>query len=231
MLDVREPEELKQVLQDAAKESRFTIPVGMTDRPGETFEPRRGMSVNRVLTLPDVSPFDEIEWERRTASIGDEKGGVVFEQEDVEVPKSWSMLATNVVASKYFYGTMGSEEREDSVRQLVHRVARTIADWGKADGYFGLDDDVEAFYNELACVCVNQYGAFNSPVWFNVGLHHIYGHTSESRSAYAWDWEMQEVMRQDDTYRRPQASACFIQSVDDTMEDIMRLAASEAMLF
>ncbi|NQT91829.1 MAG: vitamin B12-dependent ribonucleotide reductase, partial [Lentisphaerae bacterium] len=163
--------------------------------------------------------------------ITDDKGGVVFSQDDVEVPKAWSMLATNVVSSKYFYGAVGTPEREYSARQLIHRVTRTIADWGISEGYFASDDDAETFCNELAYACIHQYGAFNSPVWFNVGLYQVYGCSSSSRASYCWDSEEQRVLLSTDRYRRPQASACFIQSVDDTMEDIMRLAASEAMLF
>ena len=124
--------------------------------------------------MPKVSPFDQIEWERRTAEITDDAGKVIFKQENVEVPKSWSLLATKVVVSKYFYGEQNTPERETSVRQLIHRICRTIADWGIKDGYFSKADG-EIFYDELTWLCVNQYGAFNSPVWFNVGLYHQYG--------------------------------------------------------
>ncbi|MDI6775386.1 MAG: vitamin B12-dependent ribonucleotide reductase, partial [Verrucomicrobiota bacterium] len=190
-----------------------------------------GLRVNCVLSKEGVSPFDEVEWERRKVSISGDKGETIFAQDDVEVPKFWSMLATNVVASKYFYGALGTEQREFSARQLAHRVARTIADLGLNDGYFATPEDAEAFYNELCCICVNQYGSFNSPVWFNVGLYPIYGHVSPSRASYCWDKEKDEVGQIANTYERPQASACFIQAVEDTMEDIMRLAATEAMLF
>ncbi|MFQ5730375.1 MAG: vitamin B12-dependent ribonucleotide reductase [Planctomycetaceae bacterium] len=175
-------------------------------------------------------PFDTVEWERRTASIKDESGSVFFEQTDCEIPKSWSPLATNVVVSKYFYGEPETEERETSVRQVIYRVARTIADWGTQDGYFASTEDGENFYRELAWLCLHQHGAFNSPVWFNVGLYHQYG-VKGSRGNYYWDPESQEVQRPATPYEFPQASACFIQSVDDNMEDIMRLATSEAMLF
>ena len=191
----------------------------------------KGMKVDCLLSKKGVSPFDEIEWERRKASITDDKGGVIFEQDNVEVPKFWSMLATNVVASKYFYGGHGSKERENSVRQLVHRVARTIADSGLNAGYFAAPDDAENFYNELAWICVNQYGSFNSPVWFNVGLYQVYGISSSTRTSYRWDDDAKAIAGTADGYKHPQASACFIQAVEDTMEDIMRLASSEAMLF
>jgi ribonucleoside-diphosphate reductase alpha chain len=190
-----------------------------------------GVTVDCLFSQPGQDPFAAIEWERRRSAIADGGGKVVFEQDDVEVPKSWSMLATNVVTSKYFYGPQHTPERETSVRQLVHRVARTIADWGLKDGYFASADDAENFYTELSHLCVNQYGSFNSPVWFNVGLFDVYGHSSPSRSSYAWNRQAQSCEMIEDTYRYPQASACFIQAVEDTMEDIMRLATTEAMLF
>jgi len=192
---------------------------------------RAGLKVKRLLSRPNVDPFDELDWEERDASITDGQGNVVFAHDGVTVPKAWSMLATNVVASKYLYGGDTTEFRETSVRQLVHRVARTIADAGKTAGYFATAQDAENFYSELCYVCVNQHGAFNSPVWFNLGLHHCYGMRSESRTSYYWNPATGQVERATDTYEHPQVSACFIQAVDDTMEDIMRLAGSEAMLF
>ncbi len=178
----------------------------------------------------DTDPFSTVEWELRTASIKDENGGVLFEQTDCEIPADWSPLATNVVVSKYFYGEPGTSERETSVRQLIHRVSRTIADWGKADGYFASEEDGERFYRELSWLCLHQHGAFNSPVWFNVGLYHQYG-VGGSRGNYRFDTETKSIRRPETSYEFPQASACFIQSVEDNMEDIMRLATSEAMLF
>ena len=175
-------------------------------------------------------PFDTVEWELRSAAIKDENGGVLFEQEDCEIPANWSQLATNVVVSKYFYGEINTDERETSVRQLIHRVARTIADWGQEDGYFATPNDGERFYRDLAWLCLHQHGAFNSPVWFNVGLFHQYGVTGDPCN-WCWDAETQSVRQPENPYEWPQASACFIQSVDDNMEDIMRLATSEAMLF
>src|SRR3954471_23028582 len=131
-------------------------------------QPRK-LTVKRTFSDAKLKPFDQIEWDRRTAEITDDSGKVIFKQENVEVPKSWSVLATKVVVSKYFYGEQHTSERETSVRQLIHRVCRTIADWGIADGYFSAADG-EVFYDELTWLCVNQYGAFNSPVWFNCGL-------------------------------------------------------------
>jgi len=191
-----------------------------------------GLSFKRVFSREGKHPFDEISWERRTATISDDKGGVLFEQHDVEVPSSWSMLATNIVASKYFYGKVGSMEREFSLKQLIHRVCRTIADWGKLDGYFAAEADAEVFYEELCWLCVNQHGAFNSPVWFNCGLFQEYGVGEGSgEGSFFWDPEARTIRRAATQYEYPQCSACFIQSVDDTMDSIMALAQSEAMLF
>ena len=139
-------------------------------------------------------------------------------------------LATNVVASKYFYGELNTPERENSVRQLVNRVTRTIADWGRSDGYFATTADAERFHDELTALCVNQYGSFNSPVWFNVGLYHEYGIAGPANN-WRWDDETRSIIKAESAYQYPQASACFIQSVADDMQDIMRLATSEAMLF
>ena len=193
--------------------------------------PKKFLRIERVFSDPHVKPFDQVEWERRTAEITDDAGKVIFKQENVEVPKSWSLLATKVVVSKYFYGELNTPERETSVRQLIHRVARTIADWGVQDGYFSAADG-EVFYDELVWLCLNQYGAFNSPVWFNVGLFHQYGVGKNSAQGnWYYDRQAGEAWRAATQYERPQCSACFIQSVEDNMESIMRLAASEAMLF
>jgi ribonucleoside-diphosphate reductase alpha chain len=189
-----------------------------------------GLAIPRVFSHPDEHPFEQIAWEKRTAKISGDKGKVVFEQQDVEVPADWSQLATNVAASKYFYGDRDKPERERSVRQLVERVCRTIADWGKEDGLFASDEDGERFYLELTYLCVNQHAAFNSPVWFNVGLYHCYG-VEGSQGNWNWDQAAGAPARAMKGYEHPQASACFIQSVEDSIEDIMRLASAEAMLF
>jgi ribonucleoside-diphosphate reductase alpha chain len=192
---------------------------------------KKSARVERVFSDPKVKPFDQIEWDRRTAEITDDAGKVIFKQENVEVPKSWSLLATKVVVSKYFYGELNTPERETSVRQLVHRISRTIADWGVADGYFSKADG-EIFHEELTWLCLNQYGAFNSPVWFNVGLFHEYGIGKNScKGNWFYSRKTRQVERATTQYEYPQGSACFIQSVQDNMEDIMRLARSEAMLF
>ena len=185
----------------------------------------------RVFSKAGIDPFDEIKWEERTAEITDEKNEVIFRQTGVLVPEFWSPLAAKVVVSKYFYGEQGTSEREHSVRQLIHRVCRTIADWGVKDGYFTKEAG-EVFYAELVWLCVNQYGAFNSPVWFNVGLHHVYGVGSNStRGNWHYNPKTQTAERAATHYENPQCSACFIQSVKDDMESIMDLAKSEAMLF
>jgi ribonucleoside-diphosphate reductase alpha chain len=167
-----------------------------------TGEGTRGLTIERRWTHPGVHPYDEITWEIRTAAIGNESGKLVFEQKDVEVPASWSQLATNVVVSKYFRGHLNTPERETSVRQLIDRVVLTIAAWAEAQHYFATPEDLAAFTAELTYLLVHQKMSFNSPVWFNVGIE-----------------------------ARPQCSACFINSVQDSMTSIMDLAKTEAMLF
>ena len=168
--------------------------------------PRRGkgVAVRRYYTVPGIHPFEKIEWERRVARLTDVSGKVIFEQADVEVPTFWSQTATNIVAQKYFHGALDTPQREQSVKQLIDRVARTIAEWGRQDGYFSSDEDAESFYAELAHLLAMQKASFNSPVWFNVGVQNG---------------------------ARPQCSACFINSVDDTMESILDLAKTEGILF
>ena len=161
-----------------------------------------GLTIERRFTRPGVHPYDTVEWEAREAAITNEHGKVVFEQKDLDFPKSWSALATNVVASKYFRGHMGTPERERSVRQMLDRVANTITEWGIKDRYFADPDDAEAFRAELIDILLKQRASFNSPVWFNVGID-----------------------------AHPQCSACFINSVEDTMESILTLAKTEGMLF
>jgi ribonucleoside-diphosphate reductase alpha chain len=199
---------------------------------------RSALKFERYFSEEGRSPFDEIEWERRVAEITDDSGKVIFRQEDVEVPKAWSALATKIAVSKYFYGDIANGTnpyaggRENSVRQLVHRVTRTISDWGVKDGYFADNASADAFFDDLTWLCVNQHGAFNSPVWFNVGLYQQYGvGEGAGKGNYFYNRATGEAERARTQYEYPQASACFIQSVDDTMEDIMRLATSEAMLF
>ena len=161
-----------------------------------------GLEFPRVFSRADTDPFDECEWEVRSAVIGSERGEVVFEQRDVEIPKSWSQTATNIVVSKYFRGQLGTTERESSVRQLIGRVVDTITKWAEEQEYFAGTDDLNAFSDDLKYLLVNQKAAFNSPVWFNCGFEST-----------------------------PQCSACFINSVDDTMESILTLAKTEGMLF
>src|ERR1700736_5337395 len=210
---------------------------GRTKR-GSKRKKDEGLKFERFFSDPDSPPFHQLEWEHRSAEISDDSGKVIFKQDEVEVPKSWTALATKIAVSKYFYGDIANgtdpsrSGRETSVRQLIHRVTRTITDWGIADGYFANTQAAETFYDELTWLCVNQYGAFNSPVWFNVGLHHQYGIGKGAGAGnFFYNRETGEAERATTQYEYPQASACFIQSVADTMEDIMRLATSEAMLF
>jgi ribonucleoside-diphosphate reductase alpha chain len=223
----------EQVLADAPTQGRRRSATVTGSRvPKSTVASvKKSLSIERTFSDPKVNPFDQLEWERRTAEITDDAGKVIFKQENVEVPKAWSLLATKVVVSKYFYGEQGTPERETSVRQLIERVCRTIADWGIKDGYFTKAGG-EVFYDELTWLCLNQYGAFNSPVWFNVGLYHQY-HIGNSSSRGNWfcDPNTGRAERAKTQYEYPQCSACFIQSVQDDMESIMHLAHSEAMLF
>ena len=169
---------------------------------GDKNRSKKGLDFNRYFTQTGASPFEAVEWELRTAAITSESGEVIFEQKNVEVPKSWSMTATNIVASKYFHGKRGTPERETSVRQLIGRVARTIQTWGLHGGYFTSQENAQVFHDELTHLLVNQMMAFNSPVWFNCGVE-----------------------------AKPQCSACFINSVQDTMGSILDLAKTEGMLF
>src|SRR4051794_35985150 len=161
----------------------------------------KGLSIERRFSTAGTHPFDEIEWETRDAVIGDPESPA-FEQRGVEFPKSWSQNATNIVAQKYFRGQLGSEQRESSVKQMVGRVAGTISDWGREGGYFASEEDAEAFEMELTSILLNQKAAFNSPVWFNVGFEET-----------------------------PQCSACFILSVEDTMESILEWNTKEGKIF
>ena len=173
-----------------------TVTGGQMDRS------RKGLEFMRYYTQEGLPPFEAVEWEFRTAAITSESGEVIFEQKNVEVPKGWSMTATNIVASKYFHGKRGTTERESSVRQLIGRVARTIYGWGIQGGYFASHESAQVFQDELTHLLVNQMMAFNSPVWFNCGVE-----------------------------TKPQCSACFINSVQDTMGSILDLAKTEGMLF
>ena len=197
-------------------------------KPKDNPKAKAGISFPRYFTAKleqGKTPYDEVQWETRTASIGNDKGAVIFEQRDVEVPVEWSQTATNIVASKYFHGKLGSPDRETSVSQIVQRVVDTIADWGKKDGYFQTDTDGENFRSELAHLMLTQKACFNSPVWFNVGV-------KEGRG-YGWvfDEAAGRVAKLESGVVRPQCSACFIVSVKDSLESILDLAKTEGMLF
>ena len=152
------------------RETRRVQPHSGHSAPLTLRKAAEGLKIERYFTRPGVDPFDEVEWETRNAIISNEKGEIVFEQRDVEVPKPWSQTATNVVASKYFRGTLGTPNRERSVRQLIGRVVRTIGGWGRAQGYFNGEEDAQVFEAELKHLLVYQKMSFNSPVWFNVGV-------------------------------------------------------------
>ncbi len=191
-------------------------------------ETRTGIDFPKHFTKhlpPGKTPYDEISWETRTASIGNDKGAIIFEQRDVEVPIDWSQTATNIVASKYFHGRIGTPERERSVGQLVHRVVDTIAEWGKKDGYFKTAQDAENFRDELAHLMLTQKACFNSPVWFNVGVTEARGY------GHYYDETSDSIRKLTEGAKRPQCSACFIVSVKDSLESILDLAKTEGMLF
>src|ERR1041385_8407339 len=196
--------------------------------PKTTARTKTGIAFPRYFTSrlePGKTPYDDIRWETRTASIGSDKGAVIFEQRDVVAPADWSQTATNIVASKYFYGKVGSPERETSVAQLVERVVNTIADWGKKDGYFKTPQDAENFRFELAHLMLTQKAFFNSPVWFNVGVKETRGY------GWVYDDRTGNVTKLKSGVLRPQCSACFIVSVKDSLESILDLAKTEGMLF
>jgi len=195
----------------------------------QTPHSQRGLIFTRRFTTEGVSPYDELEWEQRTASINDSKGNTIFEQRNVEVPVDWSMTATNIVASKYLHGRLGTPERETGVRQLVSRVAETIRDWGMAGSYFATYEDAVIFHDELAHMLLTQKVAFNSPVWFNVGCDRL--EPDAEGQNWHWDPSTGGVRYAATGYHNPQCSACFINSVEDSMSGIMDLARTEAMLF
>ncbi len=186
-------------MQRAQQVETTTPAVGRTFGPGRSVS---GLEFERYFSKDGVDPFDEIEWELRSAVIANERGELVFEQRDVEFPKFWSQQATNIVVSKYFRGQIGTPQRERSVRQLIGRVVDTITNWAREQEYFASEDDLQAFSDDLKHLLVYQKGSFNSPVWFNCGFE-----------------------------KAPQCSACFINSVQDTMESILTLAKTEGMLF
>ena len=188
-----------------------------------------GLGFRPFFSKPGVNPYDEVEWDLRLAQITDAQGNVIFEQKDVEVPKDWSMTATNIVASKYLHGKLGTPQRETGVRQLVTRVAETIRDWGMAQGYFRTPEDGATFHDELVHILVRQYAAFNSPVWFNVGCDRI--EPNSDGQSWHWNQQTQQVEFGVTGYRKPQCSACFINSVKDSLDSILTLAKTEGMLF
>ncbi|HEX4036412.1 MAG TPA: vitamin B12-dependent ribonucleotide reductase, partial [Acidobacteriaceae bacterium] len=208
--------------------SATTPHADLTGVPGEIAR-RGGLRFPRVFSRPGSSPWDELQWERRTAAIADAGGKTIFEQKDVEVPVDWSMTATNIVASKYLHGQLGTPDRETGVRQLVGRVAETVRDWGLAGGYFVTPEDAAVFHDELVHLLVTQKAAFNSPVWFNVGCDRL----EPNSDAQNWHWNQHSCAVEFSVtgYRKPQCSACFINAVEDSLDSILTLAKTEGMLF
>ena len=195
----------------------------------QTSATHRGLTFTRRFSAEGVSPYDELQWERRTATIADTKGNTIFEQKDVEVPVDWSMTATNIVASKYLHGQLGTPERETGVRQLVSRVAETIRDWGTRGGYFATAADATIFHDELVHMLLTQKAAFNSPVWFNVGCDRL--EPDADGQNWHWDPATGGVKYSATGYKNPQCSACFINAVNDSLDSILTLAKTEGMLF
>lgn len=200
--------------------------------------PANTLSIERTFSSETVHPYDEITWTYRTAEITDDKGAPIFKQDKIEVPEAFSDLAAKILSSKYFYGDIdhGTDPltggRESSFKQVIDRVAGTITEWGRTDGYFADEAQAKVFDDELKWLLANQYGAFNSPVWFNLGLYQAYGIGKDSgKGNFYWDQAHEVVMRANSQYEFPQCSACFIQHVDDDMDSIMDLAKAEAMLF
>jgi ribonucleoside-diphosphate reductase alpha chain len=217
-------------MEKAMPDVKTTVPNSTAAAPATIPSKKTvGLSFRRFFTKLGVSPYDEIEWDLRLAQITDAKGNVIFEQKDVEVPKDWSVTATNIVASKYLHGKVGTPERETGVRALVTRVAETIRNWGLAQGYFKTPEDGATFHDELSHILLRQYAAFNSPVWFNVGCDHI----EPNSDARNWHWNpaTQQVEFGITGYSKPQCSACFINSVKDSLDSILTLAKTEGMLF
>ncbi|HLJ89056.1 MAG TPA: vitamin B12-dependent ribonucleotide reductase, partial [Candidatus Angelobacter sp.] len=212
--------------------SEFTATTSSAQTTSPTTSSARktsGLKFSRHFTKSGVSPYDEVEWEKRTAIITDAKGQTIFEQKDVESPKDWSMTAINIVASKYLHGSLGTPQRERGVRELIVRVAETIRDWGWEQDYFATAEDRDAFHDELAHILLQQKASFNSPVWFNVGCDRL----EPKSDAQSWHWirERGQVEFSTTGYRNPQCSACFINSVKDSLDSILTLAKTEGMLF
>ena len=214
---------MADTIQSAAEQA---IPAAAAHHPQSSAP---GLHFSRYFTKPGVSPFDELSWEFRDAIIQDFKGRLVFEQKAVEVPSDWSVTATNIVASKYLHGQVGTPDREKGVRDLISRVAESIRDWGMRDGYFASEEDAQIFFAELTHLLVNQKAAFNSPVWFNVGCDRL--EPNSDAQNWHWDAELGKVAFSVTGYSKPQCSACFINSVQDSLDSILTLAKTEGMLF
>lgn len=211
----------------ASKKSEIKRPA-----PSPEASSKKGLQIHRRFTQVGLEAFEMIDYELRESRITEPNGSVVFEMKNVEVPRSWSQLATDILAQKYFRkrGVEGKTNSETSAKQTVHRVAHTIRTFGEDKGYFASKEDADAFEQELKFMLITQRGAFNSPVWFNCGLFHEYGVIGD-RGNYAWDFDAAAVVEIENAYARPQCSACFIQKVDDSLMGIFELAKNEAKLF
>jgi ribonucleoside-diphosphate reductase alpha chain len=213
----------------------FNIPSSKIDRKKDNPEPEedglRRLNIKRLYTQKDKNPFDEIEYEKRSARITETSGEIVFELKNIEVPKSWSQLATDIVASKYCRRSgVPKTGYEKSARQIVYRISHTIREYGEQNNYFNSKEDAESFESELSYLLINQHSAFNSPVWFNVGLYHQYG-IKGNGGCYYWDVEKNAIKLTEDSFSHPQGSACFINSIQDDLMSIFDLVKTEAKLF
>src|SRR6266702_8298634 len=183
-----------------------------------------GVEISRLLSNDQIPVFDTVIWETRDAVITNMKGETVFEQKNVRVPQSWSQTATNIVASKYLHGQIGTDQRETGVDKLILRVANTITDWGCKDNYFN-GKSACSFHDELIALLVGQYAAFNSPVWFNVGCDSV--EPDSKTENWHWNFDTDKIEYSLVGYTRPQVSACFINSVRDDMRSILGLSVIE----
>jgi ribonucleoside-diphosphate reductase alpha chain len=205
--------------------------VTQKNNPGVEKHMEKGLVLRHMYTQKGVNPLDTIEYERRTSRITEPTGEVVFELKNIEVPKTWSQLATDILASKYCRRAgVPDSGHEISVKEVVHRIVHTIREYGEEQNYFASQDDADIFEAELAYILVNQHAAFNSPVWFNVGLFHQYGIKGNGGNYY-WDPDTNTIQEATDSFSHPQGSACFINSVEDDLISIFDLVKTEAKLF
>ncbi|MEK6826363.1 MAG: vitamin B12-dependent ribonucleotide reductase, partial [Nanoarchaeota archaeon] len=194
---------------------------------------KQGLKIERKFTRQGINPLEEVEYETKSSKITEPDGTIIFQMDNIEAPKSWSQLAIDIAASKYFKRAQvpTPEGRETSVKQMVSRVSSTIRQFGEENNYFETKEDAQAFEDELNYMLINQMGAFNSPVWFNVGLFHKYGIIGNKPGTYFYNLKTDQVEECEDSYSHPQASACFIQKIEDSLDSIYELITNESKIF